>query len=176
MGTNKLLLEIDGEPLVRRTASRALEAGLSPVVVVLGHAPDATRAALAGLPCLFATNPSPDGPTSDSLHAGIRALPASSEAAVVILPDMVRVTAEMLAALPAAALPDTLVVASRYGEIVAPPALFRRALFPELLARHGEGTVRAMTRAHPDAAVLLDLPPDALADLDTLEDVERYRG
>src|SRR5829696_6529896 len=117
MGTNKLLLEIDGEPLVRRAVRRALEARLSPVIVVLGHAPGATRAALAGLPCLFATNPSPDGPTSDSLHAGIRALPESVEAAVVVLPDMVRVTADMLAALPAAARPDSLVVASRYGEV-----------------------------------------------------------
>ena len=171
MGTNKLLLEIEGEALVRRAVSRALEGGLSPAVVVLGHAPDATRDALAGLPCLFALNPSPDGPTSDSLHAGIRALPDTVDAAVVVLPDMVRVSASMLAALPAAARPDTLVVASRYGEVTAPPALFRRALFPELLAWTGDGTVRGMLRAHPDRALLIDWPADALADLDTPEDV-----
>ena len=49
MGRNKMLLELEGEPLVRRAARRALEAGLTPVVVVLGHEADRARAALAGL-------------------------------------------------------------------------------------------------------------------------------
>src|SRR2546427_2056753 len=34
LGRNKMLLELGGEPLVRRAARRALEAGLSPVVMV----------------------------------------------------------------------------------------------------------------------------------------------
>ena len=40
MGTNKMLLELDGESLVRRAVRRALAAGLAPVVVVIGHEPD----------------------------------------------------------------------------------------------------------------------------------------
>ena len=174
MGTNKLLLDLDGEPLVRRAARRAHEAGLSPLIVVLGHEARATRDALSGIPCLFAANPDPDGPTSDSLHAGIRSLPAGVEAAVVLLADMVEVTSEMLAALPAAAGPDTLVVASRYGAVTAPPALFRREIFPEVLAWNGEGCVRGMVRAHPEEAVLVDWPAEALTDLDTPEDLERW--
>src|SRR5450755_741708 len=49
MGRNKMLLELEGVPLVRRAVACALAAGLSPVVVVVGHEADPVRSALAGL-------------------------------------------------------------------------------------------------------------------------------
>src|SRR2546430_3162171 len=57
MGKNKMLLELDGESLVRRAAKRALAAGLSPVVVVIGHEAARVRAELKDLPLVFANNP-----------------------------------------------------------------------------------------------------------------------
>lgn len=172
---NKLLLDIDGEPMVRRTARRALEAGLSPVVVVLGHEAERVRAALDGLGCSFAENPDFTGPTSGSLHAGLRALPSTVDAAVVLLGDMVRVTTAMLRALLEAADGTSApLVVSRYGEesVPAPPLLFRRALWPELLAWHGEGCGKAVVMAHRDEAATLDWPAAALRDIDTPADYE----
>jgi len=58
MGANKLLLMLDGEPLVRRASRRALAAGLEPLVVVLGHESERVQLALADLPCRFAFNAS----------------------------------------------------------------------------------------------------------------------
>ena len=135
MGTNKLLLAVEGEPMVRRTVRRALDAGCAPVVVVTGHESELVRAALVGLDVTFAPSSDPTGPTSASLHAGLRALPADCQAAVVMLSDMVQVSATMVRDLIAAAAetPAPLVV-SQYGEVNAPPLLFRRALWPELLA------------------------------------------
>ena len=46
MGRNKLFLELDGEPLVRRAVGRASKAGLDPVIVVLGHEADRVQRAL----------------------------------------------------------------------------------------------------------------------------------
>src|SRR5437762_12687473 len=89
MGTNKLLLELEGEPLVRRAARRALAAGLSPVVVVVGHEADRARAALADLAVLIALNPDFAGPTSGSLHAALDLLGEDVNAAAVLLGDMV---------------------------------------------------------------------------------------
>src|SRR5881628_4179101 len=57
MGKNKMLLELEGEAVVRRAARRALAAGLSPVVVVLGHEATRAQAELAGLACEFVVNP-----------------------------------------------------------------------------------------------------------------------
>ena len=173
--TNKLLLEIDGEPMVRRVVRRAIDAGLDPVVVVLGHDPERVRAALAGLPCAFAMNVDYTGPTSGSLHAGLRALDASVAGAVVMLGDIVRVTTAMVLALRDGlrGSPAPLAV-SRYGEdgVLAPPLLFRRGLWPELFAWTGEGCGKAVVRAHLGEAVVIDWPAEALRDVDTPADFE----
>src|SRR5207247_5174500 len=70
-GRNKLLLRLEGESLVHRAARRASDAGLAPLVVVLGHEADRVRAELADLPCDFALNLDFMGPTSGSLHKGL---------------------------------------------------------------------------------------------------------
>ena len=49
MGANKLLVELDGEPLIRHAVRAALASRAQPVVVVTGNDADAVRAALAGL-------------------------------------------------------------------------------------------------------------------------------
>src|SRR5438105_11879787 len=171
MGRNKMLLELEGESLVRRAAQRALAAGLSPVVVVIGHEADRLRAELNGLPLELAVNPDYTGPTSGSLHRGLNLLGADVEAVVVMLGDMVRVTVETLAMLVAAARgTDAPLVVSRYGDVTAPPLLFRRALFGELLAWSGEGCGKAVVQAHRAEAVYVDWPGAALTDVDTPED------
>ena len=173
MGTNKMLLPVEGEPMVRRTVRAALDAGLAPVVVVLGHEPDRARQALAGLACTFVESDDFTGPTSASLHAGLRALGAGTDAAVVLLGDMVRVSAPMIAALADSARAGSAPLeVSRYGDILAPPLLFRRALWPELLAWTGEGCGKAVVRAHESEATMHDWPAAALQDVDTKADYE----
>src|SRR5512138_244962 len=54
LGRPKQLLVLDGEPLVRRAARAALEAGFAPVVVVVGAHEAEVRAALSGLAVEFA--------------------------------------------------------------------------------------------------------------------------
>jgi molybdenum cofactor cytidylyltransferase len=171
MGKNKMLLELDGESLVRRAAKRALAAGLSPLVVVVGHEADRLRAELQDLPLTFAVNPAYTGPTSGSLHQGLNALGSDVDAVVVMLGDMVRVTTETLAMLIAAARgTEAPLVVSRYGDVTAPPLLFRRALFGELLAWTGEGCGKAVVQAHKHEAMYVDRPAALLVDVDTPED------
>src|SRR5690349_22340048 len=177
MGTNKILLELEWQSHVRRAFRRALAAGLPPVVVVTGHEPDRIRAALRDLPVVFAVNPDYTGPTSGSLHRGLDALGPEVDAVVVMLGDMVRVSAETLAMLVAAARgTEAPLVVSRYGDVTAPPLLFRRALFPELLAWTGEGCGKTVVQAHRPEAMFVDRPAALLADVDTPEDFEALQG
>jgi len=176
--TNKLLLELDGEPMIRGVVRRAIEAGLEPVVVVTGHEPARIRASLEGLECRFVENPDYTGPTSGSLHAGLRALDASVSAAVVMLGDMVHVSAAMIRALSHGTRDaGARLAVSRYGaeSVLAPPLLFHRGLWPELLAWTGEGCGKAVVMAHLDEAVMLDWPADALRDVDTPAEYEALR-
>jgi CTP:molybdopterin cytidylyltransferase MocA len=59
---------------------------------------------------------------------------------------------------------------SRYGDVTAPPLLFRRALFAELMAWTGEGCGKAVVQAHRHEARYVDRPGAVLADVDTPED------
>ena len=171
MGRNKMLLDVDGVPMVRRTAMIASAARCAPVVLVVGHDAARVRDAVDGIPCEFVVNADFTGPTSTSLHAGLLALDDTVDATIVLLADMVRVSALMVRALiDSACNTDAPLAVSRYGDVLAPPLLFRRALWPELLAWHGEGCGKAVVKAHQHEAMMHDWPAHALRDIDTPDD------
>jgi molybdenum cofactor cytidylyltransferase len=177
---NKLLLEAGGEPLVRRAVRAALEAGLDPVVVVVGHEAGRVRDALAGLGCRVVDNPDYESGMTTSLRAGMAALPEGTPAAVMLLADMPRVTAAMLAELTAAHAGGEPrrrppVVLSDYDGVLAPPTLFDRALFPELLALPDHRCPRSIVKNHRRQAAVCRWPGAALADLDRPEDLAALR-
>jgi molybdenum cofactor cytidylyltransferase len=174
MGRNKLLLRLGGESLVRKSARVALEAGLAPVVVVLGHEADEVGAELAGLPCRTVLNPEHGHGMNASIDAGIGALPPEADAAVVILADMPLVTAAMVRALvDRHRAAQASLVASRYGGVVAPPALYARAVFGELRGGLGEGRGREVLQRHRGEVEWVDWPAEALADVDEPADLQR---
>jgi molybdenum cofactor cytidylyltransferase len=179
MGKNKLLFDLEGEPMVRSVVRRAAAAGLDPVVVVLGYEAELVRRELDGLmpPCLIVVNPDYARGINFSLKAGIAALPATAGAAVVILADMPFVTAEMIATLVTRyRAGDAPLVISDYEGVNAPPMLYDRALFEELRAMEGEGCGRQVVRRHRTEAVVVGWPAAALTDLDAPSDYERVRS
>ncbi|HUG35922.1 MAG TPA: nucleotidyltransferase family protein, partial [Candidatus Limnocylindrales bacterium] len=145
MGRPKLLLELRGAPVIRRTVEGLLGAGLDDLVVVVGPAVDAVAEALSGLPVRFAVNPAPEAGQAGSVVAGVRALSPCATAALIALGDQ--------PSLPAAVVPRLLEAFHSSGKpIVAPlyrdgrgnPVLFASSLFPELLALHGDRGARAI--------------------------------
>jgi molybdenum cofactor cytidylyltransferase len=177
MGRNKLLLDVLGEPLVRRTVRRALEAGLEPVVVVVGFEADLVRRALADLPCRLVLNANHTRGQIESIRTGLLALPASSPAAITLLADMPFVTAGMIARLAdrfrTGGVP---LVISEYGGVQAPPTLYARPLFAEILALEEGACARQVARRHRAAAAILEWPAAALLDLDSPGDYARLQA
>jgi molybdenum cofactor cytidylyltransferase len=177
MGRNKLLLPIGGEPLLRRSVRRALEAGLDPVAVVVGHEADRARETLSGLPCRILVNPDHAVGQQTSVRAGIRAVPAEANAAVILLADMPFVTAAMVSELVRLHRETgARLVLSDYGGVQAPPTLYARGIFSELDAAGGEGCSKRVIARHAGEAVRAAWPAAALADLDRPEDYERVRA
>jgi molybdenum cofactor cytidylyltransferase len=174
MGSNKLLFEVEGETLLRRSARRALAGGLDPVLVVLGHEAERNGRELAGLPCRAVLHPGYEQGITTSVQAGVAALPIGTLAAMVLLADMPHVTPEMISALIAryrsSAAP---LVISDYEGVNAPPMLYDRALFDELLAMTAVRCGKQVVKRHRDEAEVLSWPAAALADLDVPEDYER---
>lgn len=174
MGRNKLFCELDGETLLRRAVRRAGEAGLDPVLVVVGHEAERALSELAGLPFRPVPNPDYARGVNSSVHAGIAAVPPKAAAAMVILADMPFVTAEMIATLVERFHgSDAPLVVSDYGGVNAPPTLYSRPLFAELLEMEGEGCGKQVVRRHQAEALGVSWPPEALSDVDVPEDYER---
>ena len=183
MGRNKLLLELDGETVVRRAARTAIDAGLDPVVVVTGHAHEAVAAQLHVFALTTVVNTNHGAGQHTSVAAGIAALggqggPAEDcAAAIVMLADMPLVTAAMVREVVTryhdSGAP---LVVSRYGgDVTAPPMLYDRSLFGELMdmdARCG----RQVVRRHRHEAIEVEWPAESLRDLDRPADYERVRA
>jgi molybdenum cofactor cytidylyltransferase len=177
MGSNKLLFELAGESVLRAAAQRALAGGLSPLLVVLGHEADRAERELDGLGCQVVINPDYVAGINSSLKSGVAALPADVSGAMVMLADMPYVTAEMIAGLVQRfRSTEASLVISDYEGINAPPMLYDRTLFSELLAMTGEGCGRQVVKRHRDEAEVLAWPASALADLDVPEDYEKLVG
>ncbi len=177
MRRNKLLLELDGEPVIRRAVGRAIDAGLSPVIVVLGFEADRVREALSGLTYHEVINAEFEAGINSSVRLGIGAVPDQAIAAVVMLPDMPFVTTSMLETLMARYREsDAPLVISRYGDVNAPPMLHGRMLFPEFDGPDGEGCGKHVVRRHRGEAVVVEWKPAALTDLDVPEDYERVKA
>jgi molybdenum cofactor cytidylyltransferase len=168
LGEDKLLVEVGGTTLLRRAVFAAFDAAVGPVLTVLAAGAVRARAELAGLGCEVVENPDPARGMNSSLACGVAAIPPAAEALVVALADMPLVTAPMLRALAARFhLTGAPLVASRYGEVLAPPVLYARRLFPELASGGaGDGRGRELVRAAGPALVACDWPSDALVDVD----------
>ncbi len=177
MGRNKLLFDIEGEPLVRRAVTHALAAGLDPVIVVLGHEADRVQRELVGLPCRTVLNADYALGVNGSLKTGVAAVPPDAGAVVVVLADMPFVTGDMIATLVARYRAGTApLVISDYAGVNAPPMLYDRVLFGELQTMEGEGCGRQVVRRHRHEAIAVEWSADALTDLDVPEDYERVRA
>lgn len=99
---NKLLKTIEGEPLVARTVRQVAASGVGQVFVVTGHEKQQVEKALEGFDVNFVHNPDYRDGLSASLKAGIGALPANVDGALVALGDMPHVGPQIIDKLTAA--------------------------------------------------------------------------
>jgi len=175
MGENKLFLRLGDTTVLRRAAQTALAAGLDPLLVVLGHQSDRARAELQGLACKEVLNPEYESGMNSSLRAGIAAVPADVAAAMVLLADMPFVPPEMVRQVAKRWSGEPLAV-SVYGEVVAPPILYSRALFSELMEMTAGDCRKRVVKQHRNEALEISWPASALADLDVPADVDRARS
>ena len=90
----KSLLELNGEPLIRRSARQLLDSGVTQLVVVLGHYAADIEAPLDGLPVHKVYNPDPDQGLVSSQRLGLQAIEANTDAVVMSLADQPLVTTQ----------------------------------------------------------------------------------
>jgi CTP:molybdopterin cytidylyltransferase MocA len=168
-GSQKLLLEFDGRPMVRHAVEAAADGGCHQVVVV--YSSDDVKEAVEGAAeAVF--NPDAHTGMASSLKAGLRALRPEIQAAVVLLGDQPLVGSRTVAALlrswrregsrPAVAV-------SKKGTDWTPPVVLARELWEAIYQLEGDAGARQILDGHPELLDMVPAPgrPD---DIDTPED------
>lgn len=174
---NKLLMEIGGVPLVRRTVEAALAAAVAPVVVVTGHQKAEVEAVLRGLDVGFVHNPQYAEGLSTSLRAGLEALPPSAAGALVCLGDMPGIAARHLARLVARFDPeaDRAIGVPTHGGKRGNPVLWDRRFFQDMRAVAGDVGARHLIGVNESLVYEVEFDDTAvLMDLDTPGQWEDY--
>jgi len=170
MGRQKLLLQLQGKPVVRWAVERILP-HVEDVVVVTGADDAAIRQALSDLQVRFAVNPRPQDGQGTSIAVGVTALKPWTRAAMIALGDQPRIPeAVVRSLLEAFQTSGKAIVAPVYRGVQGTPVLFSSEIFAELRALGGDSGARAVVLARPErverVAIDLAMPPD----VDTPED------
>ncbi len=85
---NKLLLDIDGAPLIRRTLKTLLSHDFAEMVVVLGHQSDIIRVKISDLRVKTVLNPEYLQGQMTSVHCGLQSLTKNSDGVMIYLSDL----------------------------------------------------------------------------------------
>jgi molybdenum cofactor cytidylyltransferase len=173
--SQKLLLDLDGVPMVRHVLEAASEGGCHQTVVV--YAEDDVRRAIDGRAEMVYNAKSATGMAS-SLQAGLRAMRPEIEAAMVLLGDQPLVGARTVATLlrawrregsrPAAGVAQS----SEEDGGWAPPVILARHMWPQLMELKGDAGARQVLQGRPE---LIDIvpAPGRSDDIDTPDDYEK---
>ena len=173
---NKLLLPVDGVPLVRRTAQILMASKLGELVVVLGHQAEWVAAALDGLGVAVIHNDYYQDGQMTSVYAGFEALQQECEGIMVCLSDQPLLTVQDINALIDAFLTRT------GGDVLVPTYRGRRGN-PRVLAGESRRSIldggrnlggKHFIENNPDSVSTVEWDSDhVLIDIDTPEDASR---
>src|SRR5215470_16330170 len=83
MGKFKPLLPFGDHTVIEASVQSLQEAGVSEIVVVVGHRADEIQEHLKEFDLKFAWNPNADSPMSESIRAGVEALSSGPMAALI---------------------------------------------------------------------------------------------
>lgn len=165
---NKLLVALDGEPLVRRAAATLVESDVDGVTVVVGHEAEAVREALADLDVAVAANPDYAAGQSTSVRRGVRdARERGADAVLIALGDMPNVapaSVDLVVEAYERGVAD--VVAAGYDGRRGNPVLFDTRHFDDLVGVDGDAGGRHLLRESESAVAVETGDPGVLRDVD----------
>ena len=175
--TNKLLLDVDGIPLVRKSAINILNSNVAYMTVVTGFDEEKIVKALSGLNVNFVKNVNFREGLSSSLKAGLTNITPSPSAVIICLADMPKIQPEHLNQLIENFDP------SKGFEICIPtnkgkrgnPVLIGSRFFPHIFETSGDFGAKHVMMQHPDKIVEVEIgTSDIHLDIDTQDEYKKF--
>jgi len=175
-GTTKQALPWEDTTLAAHSVRTALDAGLDPVIAVLGCDAAKVEKALSGLPARIVFNPDYAAGQSTSIRKALDALPCRTGAALFMLADQPLIDADLLKEIIQAhrrtfAPACVPVFEGRRGN----PVLFDKTLFGELGDLRGDTGGRVLLEKYRDAIVSIPASRAVVLDVDTPDDYEKQK-
>lgn len=177
-GVNKLLLRIDGVPLVRRQIDVLRAAGIAEIVVVLGHEAQRVEPLVADAGVVVVRHDAYRLGQQGSVLAGLAALSDRADPVLVVLGDLPLLETGDLRALLCAwhrRVDGCRAMQPEYEGARGNPVVVERGVAHEVLAQ-GDAVagLRGYLDAHRGAVARFRAPSDHYTfDLDTPEDIDR---
>jgi molybdenum cofactor cytidylyltransferase len=178
-GGPKQLVEFRGKSLIRRITDSAMEAGCSPIVVVIGSEGEKVFRELEGTNVTNIENEIWQQGMGSSIRAGIRHLVDNArdiDAAILLVCDQPAVDAHPIVRL--IRLRETTkkdIIASSYANTLGVPALFARSLFFELLSLGDRAGAKSIILRNRERVAQVPFPEGKI-DIDSWSDYEILRS
>ncbi len=175
MARSKLLIHLQGRPLLEHVLETIRRSMVAETIVVLGHEADLVRASVSLKDAIVVLNRDYAKGMSTSLKAGFRAVDPVSEAVIVVLGDQPFVAPDTMDALiKRRAGSDAKILIPTYQGVRGNPVLLDMSLSAELQDISGDVGCRGIFGHHQED--IEEVPvndPGILLDLDTKEQLER---
>lgn len=174
---NKLLLNADGIPLVRKSAINILNSNVASMTVVTGFDENKIVNALSGLNVNFVKNINFREGLSSSLKAGLANITPTPSAVIICLADMPKIQPEHINRLLENFDP------LRGLEICIPtnngkrgnPVLIGSRFFPHIFETSGDFGAKQVMKHHPDKVVEVEIgTSDIHFDIDTQDEYDNF--
>ena len=173
-GAHKLLADLAGDPLLRRTVSAVCAIGFAKTIVVAGAEHADVEAILAGCPCTVVHAPNWSEGMSASIRTGIAALSDKHMGLFLFLGDMPIFPAELCEDLARLARDSGYAARPICGDVPGHPVAFAKEALPNLMALTGdEGAGSLLRGAGPKLHYLPTTDEGAILDVDTPSDLAR---
>jgi molybdenum cofactor cytidylyltransferase len=175
MGTQKLLLPFQGQPLIARVVDELQRSPVDQVFVVVGEAGKPIRDALAGRRVRFVTTTCAEDEMLNSVRSGLIAMPEKTVGAMVALGDQPGIASDVVTALVRSFHSTSHgIVVPTYRGNRGHPLLFAMHYRDEILTRYDGHGLRGLLEAHPQDIFELEVAAaDILEDIDLPEDYQR---
>ena len=174
---NKLLLNVDGIPLVRKSAINILNSNVTSMTVVTGFDENKIVNALNGLNVNFVKNINFREGLSSSLKAGLANITPTPSAVIICLADMPKIQPEHINQLIENFDP------LKGWEICIPtnngkrgnPVLIGSRFFPYIFETSGDFGAKDVMKQHPDKILEVEIgTSDIHFDIDTKDEYENF--
>ena len=176
-GSDKLLVQVGGLPLIRKLALEALHSRALEVIVAVRPDQIERKSALVGLDIKLTDVATAEFGMSESLKCGIASTQPDAEGAIILLPDMPGIQTRHINTLIDGFLPGRVVQACDNCAAPGNPVILPRNLFAAIMQLTGDIGARSLIGSGRNRSILVELPGNASqTDLDTRKEWAEWRA